>query len=169
VLFLTLIVLLLITALGTSGAQVSVMEEQLTAGSRDRDIAFQAAEAALAQGEDFVEALTNAELAQFDLNTNGLYRPRTGPDEEDWWHVVDWDADPNLPTVGDAVAGVSSQPRYIVEYVRRVLGGGDSFSMGNSGAAAAAPTDIFRITAYGYGGSDRGVVMIQTTVGTVLN
>ncbi|HSG91867.1 MAG TPA: pilus assembly protein [Pseudomonadales bacterium] len=167
VLFLTLVILLMITMLGVSGAQVASLEERMAGGARDRDIAFQAAEAALARGEVFVAGLTDADLANFDLNQAGLYKPKTG-DADDWWQTVDWSADADLPTVETAVDGVAAQPRYIVEYVRRVLAAGDSFSSSDVGAAAAAPTDIFRITAYGWGGSNRAVVMLQTTIGEVL-
>lgn len=168
VLFLSLVVLLVLTVLGVSGAQVSMLEERMAGGARDRDIAFQAAEAALARGEVFVTGLSDADLAQFAANEDGMYRPRGGTDD-DWWNTVDWAGDDDLPTVAIDINGVSAQPRYIVEYMRRVLASGDSFAVSNVGAAAAAPTDIFRITAYGWGGSTRGVVMLQATVGVVLN
>ena len=75
----------------------------------------------------------------------------------------------SLPTVGVAISGVAAQPRYIVEYQARVLAGDDSLNVSNVGASVGAPTDIFRVTAYGTGGSDRAKVMLQATYGVVIS
>ena len=168
-LFIALVVLLIITILGISGLQTTTLEERMAASARDRDIAFQAAEAALAQAEIFVNGIGVTGLAPFDLNTAGLYRPQTDPAVDDWWEVVDWENDPSLPTVGVAINGVAAQPRYIVEYQARVLAGDDALNVSNVGASVGAPTDIFRVTAYGTGGSDRAKVMLQATYGVVIS
>ena len=68
-LFIALVVLLIITILGISGLQTTTLEERMAASARDRDIAFQAAEAALAQAEIFVNGIGVTGLAPFDLNT----------------------------------------------------------------------------------------------------
>ncbi|MDZ7826809.1 MAG: PilX N-terminal domain-containing pilus assembly protein [Gammaproteobacteria bacterium] len=68
-LFLALVVLLIITILGVSGLQTTILEERMAANARDRDLAFQAAEAALLDAELF---LSNASLPPFN-NANGLY------------------------------------------------------------------------------------------------
>ena len=166
-LFIALVVLLIITVLGLSGLQTTTLEERMAASARDRDIAFQAAEAALAQGEAFVQTVDINQLAAFDNNTNGFYRPQSGANA-DWWETVDWINDASLPTVGVAVNGVATQPRYIVEYMNRVLAGEDSLNISNVGAAVGAPTDIFRITAYGTGGSARANVRLQATYGVIV-
>ena len=168
-LFIALVVLLIITILGISGLQTTTLEERMAASARDRDIAFQAAEAALAQAEIFVQGIGVTGLAPFDLNTAGLYRPQTDPAVDDWWEVVDWQNDPSLPTVGVAINGVAAQPRYIVEYQTRVLAGDDALNVSNVGASVGAPTDIFRVTAYGTGGSVRAKVMLQATYGVVIS
>ena len=167
-LFIALVVLLVITVLGISGLQTTTLEERMAASARDRDIAFQAAEAALFQAEQFVTGLPVTGLAQFDLNTAGLYRPQTDPALDDWWETVDWENDGTLPTVGVAINGVAAQPRYIVEYQTRVLAGDDALNISNVGASVGTPTDIFRITAFGTGGSDRANVMLQATYGVVI-
>lgn len=166
-LFIALVILLIITVLGISGLQTTTLEERMAASARDRDIAFQAAEAALVQGEAFVQGLAVTDLVQFDANTDGLYRPQTGT-TQDWWETVDWVNDANLPTVGVAIDGVAAQPRFIVEYQTRVLAGDDSLNISNVGGSVGAPTDIFRITAYGTGGSARANVMLQATFGVIV-
>ena len=167
-LFIALVVLLIITVLGISGLQTTTLEERMASSARDRDIAFQAAEAALAQGEAFVQGLGVTGIAQFDANANGLYRPQSGATAPDWWESVDWANDATLPTVGVGVNGVAAQPRYIVEYMTRVLAGDDSLNVSNVGAAVGAPTDIFRITTFGTGGSARANVMLQATYGVIV-
>ena len=170
-LFIALVVLLIITVLGISGLQTTTLEERMAAGARDRDIAFQAAEAALAQGETFVEGLGVTGIVQFDANSNGLFRPKTGADA-DWWEdgVLDWGTDGRAVTVtvGDANSPVAAEPTYIVEYMTRVLAGDDALNVSNVGAAVGAPTDIFRITARGTGGSLRANVMLQATYGVII-
>lgn len=166
-LFIALVVLLIITVLGISGLQTTTLEERMAASARDRDVAFQTAEAALAQGETFVQGLTVVDLAQFDANTNGLYRPQSGT-TADWWDTVDWENDVALPTIVTDFGNVAAQPKYIVEYKARVLAGDDSLNISNVGASVGAPTDIFRITAYGTGGSARANVMLQATYGVIV-
>ena len=167
-LFIALVVLLIITVLGISGLQTTTLEERMAASARDRDIAFQAAEAALAEGEQFVQGLGVTEIAQFDNNADGLYRPVSDVTTDDWWETVDWVNDTNLPTVNVAVGGVAAQPRFIVEYKTRVLAGDDSLNVSNVGAGVGAPTDIFRITAFGTGGSARANVMLQSSFGVIV-
>ncbi|MEE4301130.1 MAG: PilX N-terminal domain-containing pilus assembly protein [Pseudomonadales bacterium] len=167
-LFIALVVLLIITVLGISGLQTTTLEERMAASARDRDIAFQSAEAALAEGELFVQALGVTDLATFDLDTDGLYRPRGGNDD-DWWETVDWVGDASLPTVADAIAGVAAQPRYIVEYKTRILAEDDTLNISNVGASVGAPTDVFRITSFGTGGSARANVMLQASYGVIVS
>ena len=107
-LFIALVVLLIITVLGISGLQTTTLEERMAASARDRDIAFQAAEAALAEGEVFVQGLAVTGLAQFDSNTNGFYRPRQGTDD-DWWETVDWVNDASLPTVATDLGDLAAR------------------------------------------------------------
>ena len=167
-LFISLVVLLIITVLGISGLQTTTLEERMAASARDRDIAFQSAEAALAEGEAIVQGLAVTDLADFDNNTNGRYRPQTGV-TDDWWESVDWVNDTNLPEVATNLGNLAAQPKYIVEYQERVLAGDDSLNISNVGAGVGAPTDIFRVTAFGTGGSARANVMLQATYGVIVS
>lgn len=168
-LFIALVVLLIITVLGISGLQTTTLEERMAASARDRDIAFQAAEAALAQGEDFARNVGVTDLAIFDANAAGFYRPVSDAATDDWWQTVDWRNDNTLPQVAVNVAGVSTQPKFIIEYVERLLPGEDTLNINNVGGSVGSPSDIFRITAFATGGSDRASVMLQTTYGAVLS
>ena len=59
VLFICLVMLLLLTLLGVSSVQTTSLEQIMARNAVDANIAFQAAESALREGEDFVENLTN--------------------------------------------------------------------------------------------------------------
>lgn len=166
-LFISLVVLLIITILGISSLQTTSLEERMAAGARDRDLAFQAAEAALISGEQFIETLGPGSLGQFSANSNGLFVPADSGDPPRW-ETVDWKGDGTIPASGANIAGVSSQPRYIIEHVSTIVTADDELNVSNVGAPIGAPTEIFRITAYAQGGSARAVVMLQATYGRIL-
>ncbi|TCK05937.1 pilus assembly PilX family protein [Marinobacterium mangrovicola] len=73
-LIVALIMLLLITIIGVSAMQTTTMEERMAGNLRDRHVAFQAAEAALRQGEsdaenDFPDVDGNGTIT-VDINGN---------------------------------------------------------------------------------------------------
>ena len=55
-----LIFLIVLTLLGLTAAQTGIMEERMAGNTRDRNVAFQAAEAALRDAEKDVQCKTNA-------------------------------------------------------------------------------------------------------------
>ncbi|SEG76871.1 pilus assembly PilX family protein [Marinobacterium lutimaris] len=73
-LIVALIMLLLITIVGVSAMQTTTMEEKMAGNLRDRHVAFQAAEAALRQGEsDAEDSFPNVdgESDTITVNING--------------------------------------------------------------------------------------------------
>ncbi len=54
VLFVSLIMLILLTLLGVSGMQSTILEEKMSGNYRDQNVAFQAAEATLLQAENYI-------------------------------------------------------------------------------------------------------------------
>lgn len=161
-LFLALVVLLIITILGLSGLQTTSLQERMAAGARDRDLAFQAAEAALVDGERLLE---NATLPPFG-NGNGLYtlnaanRPIwVGPDQQAGNGVITYSVDrPGPGGQAGALATVAQQPEYYIEqYPLTPLPGG-SLEAGT----AADELAFFRVTARGFGGRANTVVVLQS-------
>ena len=55
----SLIILLLMTLIAVTGMQTTTLEEKMAGNSRDRNLAFQAAESALRQGETWLEGFAN--------------------------------------------------------------------------------------------------------------
>ena len=71
VLIISLIMLLLLTIIGLSGMQTTVLEEKMTGNSRDQNLAFQSAEAALRAGEAKIESLWNVGNGSIQIFCNG--------------------------------------------------------------------------------------------------
>lgn len=160
VLVVALIMLAVITLLGVSAMQVTSLEERMAGNMRDRSLAFQAAEAALRDGE---RLLTQAALPAFD-GTNGLYQaPAVGalpewmqtggsPQPESWWTA-------NGRAYGGTVDGVAAQPRYVIEEIARVPGVGESLEAGTP----VPDITYYRVTARGVGGTATATVVVQST------
>lgn len=165
-LFISLVVLLIITIIGVSAVQTTSLEERMAANARDHDIAFQAAESALTSGEGVVELLLPADVPGFGGNTNGRYLP-SAVGTQPRWETVDWPGDATIPLADDTIPGVSDQPKYIIEYLTQLAPDEDELNLSNIGGTSGAPTDIFRITARGAGGSTRAQVLLQITYGKI--
>ena len=81
-LLVSLIMLLLITLVAVGGMQSSILQEKMTGNMRDRDLAFQAAEAALREAESSTLSNSNA---VYGASANGLYQANS-------LNLPDWSA-----------------------------------------------------------------------------
>ena len=64
------------------------------------------------------------------------------------------------------VPNVCVQPKFMIEHVKTVVSDQDRLNLDNIGQdTGTGRTQVFRITAYGTGGSASAHVMIQTTYG----
>jgi type IV pilus assembly protein PilX len=79
VLLVSLIMLLLLTLVAVGGMQGTILQERMTGNLRDRDLAFQAAEAALREAEGFIRTNPN----KIYDNNNGYYQVNSD-DHPDW-------------------------------------------------------------------------------------
>ena len=166
-LVMALVFLMLLTILGVTSMSTSSLEEKMAGNARDRHMAFQAAETALAMGEAWIEGLV-ADPATWPESDKGKYNPVMGGAIPNW-EAIDWtapdvliaypcnpdDADPDDADscVGGArtlLTGVATQPKYIVERMGTIQVG--------------PPSRVtYRITARGTGGTNAAVVMLQST------
>jgi len=76
VLIIAMVLLLVMTLIGMAGIEVTGLEERMVLNMRDRQAAFEAAEAALAQAEEFLDADSNSvSLVNFadQDGTGGFY------------------------------------------------------------------------------------------------
>lgn len=160
VLIVALILLLLMTIVGISSIKGSNMQELMAGNVRDRQIAFQAAEAALRQGEGVVNAVNppNTEGA-----TKGIMLGKqNGATSTYWRDEYVWDDNLSVKLDID-LALTSERPRYVVEkldvaYVPGSDGGGVDFvSMQNKPEIM-----VYRVTGRGVGMTPNSTVYLQT-------
>ena len=164
VLFISLVMLLIITVLGISSVQSTSMQERMARNARDTNLAFQSAESAIKDAEEYIETFTS--LAGFPDNAAGLYvEPDFGDPTN--WTIVDWDAGSGYRDVGiTTISGVATQPKYIIEFVKTVVSEVDRLNLDNIGQSTGfGRSQVFRITVYGTGGTDNSHVVIQSTYG----
>lgn len=94
VLIVSLIILLVLTLIGVSGARGVILGERMTFASRDAKVALEVAESMVRKGEDYIEGLPDTT----DFGSTGwLYPAGSGPEDlfaEDTWtggNSVEWD------------------------------------------------------------------------------
>jgi len=125
ILMLAVVAALAVLALGAMGSDI--LQQRMLAHARDREVALQAAEAALRDAEADIEANIDAASVFDDACTDGLcttlsdlaINPHSAPRAS----VIDWDAStrrygsrtgaPPLPGPGNTA--LAAQPRYFIE------------------------------------------------------
>ena len=157
-------------AIGAIGS--STLQERMAGNSRDQAVAMQAAEAALRDAEQDIEA--NLGSAGFSYGcANGLCLPpslaASGATSAPVWQVLNWGANARAygsrtgqtALVGPNNAALASQPSYIVELLPHLLP-----LPGDSACTNCAPPltgQPYRITVRAYGVRSSTVVMLQST------
>lgn len=165
VLILSLVVLLVLTLLGLSGMNTTIMQERMAGNVQEMNSAFQAAEAGLRDGEADV-ANNVVETTVFNEDCSGGFCEPSKTATEVWDDTtkVDWDDGTNTVQYGtntgvDALPGVSTQPQYIIEKLQVV----DRSSSIKTGFGGYSIADWYRITSVGVGENGQSRVMVQST------
>ncbi len=172
-LFMTLTILLILTILGISSIQTTSMQERMARNYRDVNIAFQGAEAAIAEAEAYLETITNIggfpDITDTQLCVSGLCNSIDGTARwtQDYGYV-DWDdaTTYRATTTTKEELGAADDPKYIIEYVARVTIEQDTLNIGNVGeGGSSGRAYVFRITSQGTGGTQEAKAMIQALYG----
>ena len=136
-----LILLMLLTMIGVQGMRTNVMQERMAGNMRERNLAFQAAEAALRVGE--------AEDDEFTVGKSELVAPTV------WYDALGWNSGAGADDpVTDFDASVAEDPHYHVgppQYVR---------------VGVMIPPEwryLHPVTAIGFGGQIESVVVVQSS------
>jgi len=160
VLFVSLIMLLVLSVIGVTAMQTTTLEEKMAGNLRDQTLAFQAAEAALREGETWLSNQPAEPVAQpIGCATAGavVYQLNDCP----ILTAALWD-NTMAPIVYRTYAGVlqrvATAPRYLIEYHSFIK---DSLTTGQQGDETGRVT--FRDTARGTGGSDAARAHTQST------
>lgn len=159
VLVISLLLLLVLTLIGLAATRSTTLEERMVANQRDHEVAFQAAEMALRDGES---ALQNASPGSFS-NTAGLYDSTWYSNNANPWQSIDWSASANATiqyegTLPDMPSGWT-YPRYFI------VDSGATGTVSGQSLAADAPTSggsIYYVFAKGWGLSGENSVVLES-------
>ena len=162
VLIVALVLLLVLTVLGTAGIQDTAMEERMAGNFRDHSAALQAAETALRTGELALGGTTSFSGMTFSSSgTSGLY------DVELMSHSVDpegtttvWAAVP-ASVLDKANTLLNDDPDYYIEKLPEIQLPASDLTVGFQ---TSTPTvQYYRVTGKGYGISPNSEVILQST------
>ncbi|MFC5771307.1 pilus assembly PilX family protein [Thauera sinica] len=145
-----LIFLVVLTLIVVTSMRTTVLEEKMAGSTRDADLAFQAAEAALRSGELIVNG---ASLPTF--GNSAPYLAAGSRTDSYWQDSSHWTSAANASV---ALAGVHSQPQFIVEELPATTSMGGSLKFG-----ALTESGMYRVTARGLGASPNTAVILQST------
>jgi len=156
-LMISLMILLVMTLIGVTSMGTSNLEEKMAGNDRDLNLAFQSAEAALRQAENY---LMNdiASTAAFNGGTAGLYALGSNPDIT---AAATWASSINY---SGTISGIKTSPKYIIEIMGDV-GNEDVNISGYGESSGSGVITTFRITSRGTGGTDGAVAMLQSYYG----
>lgn len=156
VLVVSLLILLVMTIIGVTSMQTASLEEKMAGNLRDNDLAFQAAEAALRGGEEWIETIVT--VGNFN-GSNGLYG------QYDDTSTVTWESGDSIGYSG--VDGVAEDPRYIIQIAGKIKGarGGTQITGYKGGFSAGKDVTAFEVTARGTGASADTTATVRSLYG----
>ncbi|MBS1169430.1 MAG: pilus assembly protein [Burkholderiaceae bacterium] len=184
----SLLMLVAVLLLGISAAQIALQGEKASRGDRDRQIAFQAAEAALADAEIDIEksSASNSRSSVFKEKdvldhyfitgcgttgdnggkSLGLCQPAPAGQTPVWLTVDFTDTGASTAksvaygafTGQEMQVGTGSTPARLPRYIIEIF----KYNQAGSGTGGQDSTFFFRITAIGYGMRDTTKVVLQT-------
>ena len=170
-LFISLVLLLVLTILGVSVVQTTSLEIRMARNEHDSLLAFEAAESALRDAEAALEVTTST-FAYDAGGTAGLWDMPDVDDDNRWEDDAIWGDARTIvaATPVNAVPG-QVQPRYMIEHIATVQRDENAYQQDNeyNAAASSDSVDVFRVTALGFGGSPNSRAMLQTTFGRILD
>ena len=170
VLVVALILLLILTLIGITAARLQTAQEGMARNDDNHQIALQAAEAALREGEALIPMHSEAD---FIAGTNGLFNLASelqGSTPGSIADTINWSA-PGAnsmaydgPVLG-AMPASPSPAQIIIERLPPVAGPGSPLS--SSGYNADAQWDVYRVTAHAEGGDSSSSVTLQSIVSSM--
>ncbi|MCZ6617136.1 MAG: PilX N-terminal domain-containing pilus assembly protein [Gammaproteobacteria bacterium] len=168
VLFISLVMLLILTILGVSAVQTTILDVRMARNDHDSLLAFQSAESALRDAEDFLDGVTS--IVDFtNTGNNGLWTVADLGDPARWDVANVWTG-ANSVVAATVVAGVAEQPRFIIEHAASVIRADNAYLIEDPYASSATDRiEIFRVTARGVGGSANSRVLLQSAYGRILD
>ncbi len=158
VLVISLIMLLVMTLIGITGMNTTILEEKMAGNFRDKGIAFQAAESALKTAELILSPtgettaclkttlLTGAAVANCTISPAGLHTSAPA------WEDLDWSA-----AAADIATDAILSGNYIIVELATI-----NESDGSLETGTASEYTYYRITSQAKGGTNTSIAMLQT-------
>jgi type IV pilus assembly protein PilX len=158
-----LMILLVLTLIGIAGVQTTQLEERMSGNLRDQNEAFQAAEAALRDAEDYIEGLVNTS----GFTGKGLYAQNTAPNpfSADVWQTSGNKSIAYRGSLGDLDA--SNAPRFFIELKGQIVADKNTqINMMNYGeTTGGGAITVFRVVASSAGRSGTSRVVVEEYYG----
>jgi type IV pilus assembly protein PilX len=170
VLIVALILLLILTLIGVTAARMQTSEEGMARNEDNHQLALQAAEAALRDGESIIPLHTQAD---FLSDTNGLWdlpQELQAATPQSIADTINWSA-PGANSMQYSGASLSNAPaspqpaQIIIESLPPVAGPGSPLT--SSGYGLNAQWQVYRVTAHAEGGDGTSSVTLQSVVSSV--
>lgn len=153
-----LILLLVMTLLALASLRGTVMEERMSANLMDRSLSFQAAEAALREGEALAASKPPLPASGCSNGVCARVDPAAAPR---WLDASAWS---NARTATVALGGITARPQYFVELLADNVPAKGSCTTSEDvspDAACSGTEHRYRITARSEA-ADRAVVILQS-------
>lgn len=168
-LFVCLALLLVLGIAGASAVRTTILEERMVRNAGDALVAFQAAEAALRQGEALlVDSLDSTERFT-DEGNGGFWTPALPGEPERWALAGVWDPEGGRSRAATAhIEAVAAQPRFIVEWLASLEAATGRHLVEESTVDEQQRLEIFRVTGRGVGLSGSVSALVQSTYGVLL-
>jgi type IV pilus assembly protein PilX len=167
VLIVGLLVVLLAGILSLAAIRGSGMQEAMAGNMRNHNVAFQSAESALRDGENFV--LNTTPLPAFN-GASGRYQELPPANSVLLFTAANWVDPARVVSPALNLSAVAAQPTYVIEALNSDTP--KAKAMTGSGTDANSPdlgADYYRVTARGVGLTNDSVVILQSNVRLVHN
>ncbi len=155
----SLLLLLVLTVIGIAAMQTTRMEERMAGNTRDINLAFQGAEAALRDGEARIRAFVSrpetCSTAPCEVWQPGTIVP-AAIDDAGFWNDPDSTIEYGTAASAD-IDELADDPRYYVESLGFVA---DSLTVGHG---VPEGRDFYEITARSTGGSGRVEMVLRSS------
>jgi type IV pilus assembly protein PilX len=157
-----LLLLVVMTILAVTAMQMSRVQERMVGNTRDQNVAFQAAESAVRNGEALVHTQVSEGIAPFDCSAPPPCHFWTEIDagdvanqSKDWWTA---NATPFADAAGQPLPGVVANPRYVIVHRGFVRTDGD-----RAAGVEKVGRDFYEVTGRSTGATGQANAVIQTT------
>lgn len=171
-LFISLVLLLVLTIIGVSSVQTTSLETRMARNEHDALLAFQSAESALRDAERFLQTINSVnDTEAFTSGGAGGLWDVADPGQPDRWDVeANWAAGGGN-VVADTELGdvVAEPPRFMIEHLANIRRVENPYQIQSDYPDSNDRLAMFRITAIGVGGSANARVMLQSTFGRLVD